>query len=83
MLREQRENARAWRAGLYMVSALNATVMNAFRKKGSHPIEYLKEPLPLTENEAKEREIRDAKLREQRIIEHMNRLAASKSVHKK
>lgn len=83
MLREQRLNARAWRDHLYMVSALNATVMNAFRKKGSRPNEYLKEPLPLTEQEVQERKVRDAKLREQRIIEHMNRLAASKSVHNK
>lgn len=80
ILSERRENARAWREGLYMVSALNATVMNLFKRKGSRPTEYLKEPLPITEQEAKEREIRDMKLREQRIIEHMNRYASSKSV---
>lgn len=75
--RARRTNLEAWRMGQYVVSALNATVGNMFSKKGSKPIEYLKEPLPLTEAEVEERAERDARLAEQRLIERMNRLADS------
>lgn len=83
VLRARRANAEAWRMGIYMTSALNATVGSMFRKKGSQPIPYLKEPLPLTEQEVKDREIRDAKAREQRIIDLMDRLASAGSVSAK
>lgn len=80
LLRQKRVNVEAWRNGLYFVSALNATVGNMFRKKGTKPIEYLKEPLPLTDAEVEARRERDACLLEQRIIDRMNSLATSKTV---
>ena len=80
-IQERQANIRAWRAGMYTMRALAATVMNAFRKKGAPPVEYLKEPLPLTEQEVKDREIRDQKLREQRIIDLMERLASSRKTN--
>lgn len=69
--REKRANAEAWRMGLYMQSALQSTVGNMFRKKGAKPVEYLEEPLPLTVQEAEEREIRKAAEAEERLREKM------------
>lgn len=82
-LREQRENNTAWRNGMYFISAINATVLNAFRKKGSTPVSYLKEPLPLTKSEAERRQLRDQQEAEQRIIDAMTRLSAAGTISKK
>lgn len=82
-LRERRENVRAWRNGLYMVHALDATVMNVFRKKSATAAEYLSEPLPLTEKDVEERRERDAMLAEQRIKDRLRQRAASQAVTKK
>lgn len=81
-MREHRENARAWRNGLYMMHALNATVMNVFRRKGTSPSEYVSEPFPLSQRELEQREERDAALAEQRIRDRLQRRAAEKTVSK-
>lgn len=83
LLRERRENVRAWRNGLYMVHALDATVMNVFRKKSATAAEYLSEPLPLTKKDVEERQERDAALAEQRIRDRLRQRAASRTVTKK
>lgn len=83
LIKARRSNTEAWRAGLYFASALNFTVGNMFRKKGTPPVEYMKEPLPLTQQEVEERELRDAMLFEQKLIARMNRLAESGHVAKK
>lgn len=82
-MRTRRDNERAWRAGIYYKYALESVIGNMFRKRGSAPIEYVKEPLPLTEAEVAERAERDARLAEQRIIDRMNKLASSESVTRK
>lgn len=76
-LRRKRANAEAWRAGFYMCSALNATVGNMFRKKGTSPIGYMSEPLPMSQEEVEQREIRDARERERRLIERMEQMVRS------
>lgn len=68
---------------MYMVSALSATVGNMTRKKGSQPIEYLDEPLPLTTAEVEEREIRKTQERERVLIERMTQYANSGTVQTK
>lgn len=83
MHRARRANTEAWRSGMYMVSALSATVGNMMRKKGSQPIDYLDEPLPLTTAEVEEREIRKARERERILIERMTQYANSGKVQTK
>lgn len=68
--------------GQYMISALQAGIGNMFQKKGKPPITYVKEPFALTEEELEERELRDAALAEQRLIERMERKVMSGTVSK-
>lgn len=75
-LRAERANADMWRHGLYMMAALDASVGNMFRKKGSEPIKYLAEPLPLTEEEVEYRKERDDRERQDRIREKFREYAA-------
>lgn len=82
-LRERQANNVAWRNGVYFMSAINATIMNAFRKKGSPPADYLREPLPLNQVEVEQRRQRDQELAEQRLIDAMNRRATAGTVSKK
>lgn len=82
-IRERHENNVAWRNGMYFMSAINATIMNAFRKKGTSPADYLKEPLPLSKEEVEQRKLRDQELAEQRIIDMLNRRATAGTVSKK
>ena len=81
-MRTERRNLEAWRDGQYMVSALSCTVGNMFRKRGTQPVKYLEEPLPLTQQEVEERKERDARRRYDRLVEKMT-LYAAKSKTKK
>lgn len=63
-LRQERIDEEAWLGGFYMMNALNATVGNMFRKPGSIPAEYPKEPYTLTKRREEERE-RKEKAKEQ------------------
>jgi len=58
--RDRRRNTEIWLQGRYMYDAIMTALHNAFRKQSEQPIPYLKEPYPLTEEEAEEREQRDA-----------------------
>lgn len=58
-----------------MANAINATVGNMFRKKGSQPVQYLDEPLPLSQRDADERELRKRLEAEERIRLKMMKLA--------
>lgn len=40
-------NYMMWINGMYIISALSATVGNMFRKRGSEPGKYMEEPLPV------------------------------------
>ena len=55
-LRREQADEDAWLAGQYMISALNATVVNLFRKPGQAPAEYPKEPVSLTQKRQKQLE---------------------------
>lgn len=62
--------------GVYMVAAMQASVGNMFLKKGAVPIQYLDQPLPLTQEEADEREMQKAEEFEERLKAEMMRWAA-------
>lgn len=55
-LRRERIDEDAWINGLYVLSALEATVGNAFREKGQRPVEYPKEPYTLSKKRQEEKE---------------------------
>ena len=49
-IRQERADYNAWLNGIYVVNALEATVGNMFRKNGSEPLEYPKQPILASEN---------------------------------
>ena len=62
-LRRRREDENAWLYGMYVQSAIDATVGNMFRKTGETRAEYPKEPILLSK--AKEvQEMREAQRKE-------------------
>lgn len=70
-IRERQRNNENWLLGIYVLHALNTALVNNFSKKGSRKAEYLKEPLPLTMEEAEEMQVRQALEKEQRMKEWM------------
>lgn len=62
-----------------MLSALNASVGNMFRKKGAKPIKYMDRPIPLSEKEKKEQELQRQYEAQERIKRMMFALAEEES----
>ena len=56
IIRQQRVNDEAWLYGVYVLHALDATVGNMFRKKGSKPSEYPQNPLSIGDEPEKKEE---------------------------
>lgn len=54
-LRQERADEEAWTHGLYVLSALDATVGNMFRKSGQSPAEYPAEPFTITKRKEKQK----------------------------
>ena len=77
----KQRNTEMWLNGVYTKKALESTIVNMFKKKGEEPFEYPKEPLPITEKEAKEMEERMAKERFERMKQQM--ILASQVVNRK
>ena len=77
-MRRKRKNEELWLQGMYIYEAI-IDVAPALRPMGgSSPTPYSKEPYPLTEEERKEREIRDEKLRFKKMLEKMTELAETR-----
>lgn len=70
-LRRRQRNAEDWRLGIYVMNAVQTATVNALRKKGAAKAEYMPEPLPLSEKESEEMQIRQALKKEQRQKEWM------------
>lgn len=69
-LREKRRNQEMWLQGMYVYEALcDASPLFRFSmKKGTvKPEPYVKEPYPITAAEIKEREEREARIKEERM----------------
>ena len=69
-LRDKRRNQELWLQGMYIYEALcDASPLFRFSmKKGTvKPEPYVKEPYPITEAEAKAREERETRLKEERL----------------
>jgi hypothetical protein len=72
-LKQQRRNVEAWRQGFYIYNAIGAfaEILPAFPKKGAKVQPYLEEPLPLSEEEARERAERKQREKMERIKQKM------------
>lgn len=64
-IRRRRMNEELWLQGIYVAEALNATVGNMFTKGNRN--KYPSEPIPLTEDEQRERQEREQKAKMDRI----------------
>ena len=59
------DNYISYLSGIYVRDALASTVGNMFSKKGSKPIEYPKEPYPVTQEQIKDKDERDKEAQRQ------------------
>ena len=69
-LRDRRRNQEMWLQGMYFYEALcDASPLFRFSMKGGavKPEPYVKEPYPITAAEFREREEREARLKEERM----------------
>lgn len=83
-IRQQRINDEAWLHGAYVLRALDATVGNMMRKKGTEPAKYPERPVELknmdeTEYEKEQREEQEAVFAQAYM---MNMVLAGKNWHK-
>lgn len=68
-IRQQRINEEAWLYGAYVYRALDATVGNMMRKKGSQPSEYPQKPIEAeTKDPSFETRIEKEQREEQEIV---------------
>jgi hypothetical protein len=75
-LRRRRQNEMLWMQGIYMRDALLCTVGNMFSGKGSAPIEYPKEPYPVTSAQIAEKKEAERRSMEERMKADFMALAA-------
>lgn len=69
-LRDRRRNQEAWLQGMYFYEALcdaSPLFRTTFKKGTIRPEPYVKEPYPITATEVREREEREAKVKEERM----------------
>lgn len=67
-IRQRRMNDEAWLYGAYVCKAIEATICNAFRKSGTPPAEYPKEPVWRDEPDEYEVEQEQMKREEQEAL---------------
>lgn len=75
-MKRRRQNEMLWMQGLYVREALLSTVGNMFAGKGATPIEYPKEPHPITVEQVEEKKERERKSMEERMKADLFALAA-------
>lgn len=73
MHRIDQRNQEMWVQGLYFASAIESTVGNMFKKKGTKPIKYIEEPIRVTPKTDAELKAEQEKER-QKAIESLKRL---------
>ena len=73
-LEMKRKNEELWLNGVYQIEALKSTIGNMFLKKGAKPHQYPKEPLPITQEEIKAKQLAE----EEAKIEAMKQRLMSK-----
>lgn len=67
ILRDKRQNEMLWVHGIYMRDALMSTVGNMLAGKKGNKFEYPSEPYPVTQEQIREKQEHDAKIKEERF----------------
>jgi hypothetical protein len=75
-LRRQRQNEMLWMQGVYMRDALLCTVGNMFSGSSATPIEYPKEPYPVTATQLAEKKEAERRNMEERMKADLMAMAA-------
>lgn len=75
-LKRRRQNEILWMQGAYIRDALLSTVGNMFSGRGATPIEYPKEPYPITEEQIEDKKERERKDMEERMKADLLAIAA-------
>ena len=77
LMKRKRENIQAWRIGRYVYDALCSVspLLHAFARNGTTAYPYVDRPYPITQAEAKEREIEKMK----ESAENFRRLVSEKN----
>jgi hypothetical protein len=75
-LKRRQQNETLWMQGLYIRDALLSTVGNMFSSKSDAPIEYPKEPYPVTAEQIAEKKEAEQRRMEERIKADFAALAA-------
>lgn len=65
---QKRENYMNWVNGIYTLSALTNALSGIFGKKGSKPVEYMKEPVPIFKEKPKELTEEEKKKEQEKIL---------------
>lgn len=81
-LKVEEENQIAWLHGLYIKSALDSSLSNLFRKKGSKSVPYIEKPLEIFEKTEKEKE-KEAIKERQKAVDYFNKLIRKQEERKK
>lgn len=71
---QEQRNEEAWLHGAYVLRALDATVGNAFRQKGTSPSEYPKQPIGQTLSAQEEQTAQDEEQEALRAKIYMNNM---------
>lgn len=75
-LKRRRQNEILWFQGIYIREALLSTVGNMLSQKGATPIEYPKEPYPVTAEQVAEKKEREKRDMEERMKADLMAIAA-------
>lgn len=71
------DNYMAYLSGVYVRDALASTVGNMFSKKGHKPIEYPKEPYPVTESQSEAKIEQEKELQRQMFLAQLQAMQAN------
>lgn len=81
-LKMEEENQKAWVQGLYFKSALDSSLSQLFKKKGSKGVQYLEKPLDIYGKSEKEKE-REAIKEREKAVKFFNKLMEEQKKRKK
>lgn len=74
-IRRRIHDEEAWISGFYTMEAFSVVLHNAFRKKNTKPIEYMKKPILKEEKQLSKRELEEKAQREADKVFHRLEIA--------
>lgn len=76
-IRRKRANYEMWMQGRYIYDGIMRLIPSLNMWKPKKPLDYMTEPYPLSEEELKDREMREAKKKQEEMKEQMRQYAMS------